>query len=254
MFDFRVLLLGLFLFGFGLLLFFGGFKALRRRRVIQALPTSTVRSLAMGLVEVYGDVVVAKETLKTPLQGESCVYYHYTIEEYRRQGKSSRWVTIKQGSRGVTFFLRDKTGKVLVDPTGAEIDLTRDFHVESRTGSNPPASVISFLKANNMNFENFLGFNKQMRYSESYLTPGDKVYILGTAGKNPDVKAGTAVESVQGIMLQKGGKSEPEYYISDKSEKEVLAAQQWKVVGGLVGGPALIVGGLAVILLYFGLF
>jgi hypothetical protein len=41
----------------GLYVFYRGFHHFRRKRLIENTPTSKVRSIAMGLVEIFGTVV-----------------------------------------------------------------------------------------------------------------------------------------------------------------------------------------------------
>ncbi len=238
----------------GIGLFVKGFLWLKQKRLIENIPTSKVRSLAMGLVEVFGEAKIAeKKILKSPFTNKDCVYYKYTIEEYRKQGKNSRWVKVKKGEDSVNFYLKDDTGAVLVDPKGANVDIPADNEFKSKWGTDPPEVVMKFLKANKISFEGLFGANKTMRYREYFLSPADKVYIMGTAGKNPFVKEATAVNNVENIMIQKG-KNEKFYYISDSGENNILKKLKWKVIGGLFGGAALTVACLVIILLYLGLF
>ncbi|MBW2964797.1 E3 ubiquitin ligase family protein [Candidatus Woesearchaeota archaeon] len=250
--DFRVVIYSLIGLGLGIFLFFKGFSWFRMKRMIENIPTSKVRSIAMGLVELFGEVTLTspETVLKSPLTNSKCVYYNYCIQEERGSGKNRHWVTIKSGTNKVHFYLKDNTGKVLVDPDGAQIDIPADFKFQSSWGKDPPESVKGFLKRNNLSFETFLGMNKNMKYTEWFIAPKDKLYILGHAGDNPYVEEATAQHSVEDIMIQKGG--EKIYYISDKSEADVLKSFRWKVIGGFFGGGVLIVGCLAVILLYFG--
>jgi hypothetical protein len=206
----------------------------------------------MGLVEIFGSVVPAeKKILKSPLTNKNCVYYKFRIQEERGSGKNRHWVTIKSGTESVPFYLKDNTDSVLVDAKGADVDIPKDFQVNSGLGKDPPLSVKRFLEKSNLNFEGFLGINKSMRYTEYYIAPKDKLYILGSAGDNPFVEDATAQKGVEDIMIQKG--DEKIYYISDKHESEVLKKFRWKVMGGFFGGGALIVGSLTVIIIYFGL-
>lgn len=238
-----LLWLGLIVLAIGAVLFLVGFYFLRKKRLIQNTPTSKIRSLAMGLVEIYGKVVPAKEViLKSPLQNKGCVYYRYTVEEYRSTGKSSSWVVAQSDTRGAEFFLRDETGTVLVDPNGAEIEIPMDY--ESRT-------MPSFFKMS-VNVGPF-GFStgSRRRYREWLIEPGDKLYIMGNAGDNPFVEEGTASHSEKDIMIQKGG---PMFYITDKLEKDVLKSFGWRIGGFVGGGFLLLLGGLAIILKYFDMF
>ena len=74
--------------GVGIILFVKGFFWLRTKRMIENIPTSKIRSLAMGLVEIKGSVVAYKKPLlKSPFQGKPCVWFRYMIQEYRKSGK-----------------------------------------------------------------------------------------------------------------------------------------------------------------------
>lgn len=238
----------------GLYLFYKGFTWFRLKRLIENMPTSKVRSIAMGLVELYGDVVpYQKKLLKSPLLNKDCVYYSYLIQERRGSGKNARWVTLKKGADLVHFCLRDETGSVLVDPNYSRIDLNADLNVTSGFGRDPPSVVKAAIKRMGLSHETFLGINKTMKYQEFVLEPGNKVYILGTAGDNPFVEDTTGQKNEEDIMIQKG-KHEKIYYISDRSEKDLVSSLKWKSLGGLIGGAALSVVCLAVILFMLGLF
>ena len=239
-------------FGLGLFGFYYGFARLQLKRLIETTPTSTVRSIAMGTVEVQGIVAPAKKTLLTsPLSGKPCVYYAYAVEEYRSSGKHSRWVTIRSGSKGTPFFARDKTGSVLVDPQGAKIEIPKDIRYGSRLGRDPPKSVQKFLKTERIPFESFFGMNKTMRFTESYIAPEDTLYVLGYAQDNPHVEEGTGQKNEEDIVIGKGGRV---FFISDKPEKDILKTLSWNVYLFIYGGAALSLACLAVILIYFGLF
>lgn len=238
--------------GLGIFLFTKGFIWFRQARLIENMPTSKVRSIAMGLVEICGQVVAAKDRiLSSPFSCKPCVHYRYSIEEYRQQGKHSRWVTLRSGHDETYFFLRDDTGSVLVDPKGASINAKRDFFAECGRGTAPPLQVQAFLKREDIDFRGWLGA-KKMRFAEYYLEDGDSAYILGTAADNPFVADGSAVQGVDNVIIEKG-KNDKFYYISDKPEREVLRELWWKARGGIFGGPALSLGCLLYILYRMGL-
>lgn len=228
---------------FGGSVFFKGFSWQKQKKIIEDLPTSKVRSIAMGLVELFGKASVASTKLRSPFSGKDCVYYRYRIEEYKKRGKHSKWVVIDRGVTMDYFYLEDETGKVLIDPKEAEIDIPLDFEFSSSLGRDPPEEIKNFLKNKGMSFEGFLGMNKSMRYREYFIEPGDKLYVLGTAGDNPFVKEGSSQKNEADIMIQKGKSF---YYISDKGEREVLKKFKWRVIGGLYGGAALILACLAI--------
>jgi hypothetical protein len=234
----------------GVVLFIKGFIWFKHKRLIENIPTSKIRSIAMGLVEIFGEVAAAKDKLlRGPFTNKKCVFYRYTVEQYVRSGKSSYWATIKKDEARSYFYMKDNTGRVLVDTKGAQIDIPISSEFSSGIGRDPPQAIKLFLNKNNISFEALLGINKTMRYREYIIMPGDKLYILGHAGDNPFVKEATARRGVNDIMIQKG-KDEPFYYISDKGENDILRKLKWKVLGGLIGGPALIITSLTIIFIY----
>lgn len=237
----------------GLAAFGKGFVTLRRKRLIENTPTSTVRSLAMGLSEVCGEALPYKgNILKSPFSGKDCLYFRFEVEEYRRSGKHSRWVTIKKGLNAVLFNLKDDTGEVVVDPKDAEIDIPIDFTIEPGSGKTAPPSLTEFMNQEGLKLTGFLGFSKKLRFSEYFIAPGDKLFILGTAGDNPFVSEGTAVEGHKDVMIHK--ERGQIFYISDKSEKSCLKQHRIGMALQIYGGGAAFAASLAYILLRFNLF
>jgi len=228
--------------GAGIFGFIFGLKSLFMKRMIENIPTSKVRSIAMGLVEVYGSVAPAK-LLKSPFSGKDCVYYRYEIDEMRTDNKGhSYWVTIKREEASTPFFLSDETGRVLIHPSGAKIDIKMDSRFESGIGHDPPAQVLSFLKVKRIAHDSFIGFNKHMRYTEWFIAPGDKLYVMGTAGESRSGVLGA--RHTENIVIKKG-ENDRTFYVADKSEKEILSSLRWKIYLGILGGTALVVGSLA---------
>lgn len=214
----------------GMVLFFGSFRKFREKRMIENTPTSKVRSLAMGRVEVYGSVLPDKRAeIVAPFSRTKCCYCDWKIEEYKQQGKSSRWVTSHRGVLGDHFYLQDDTGTVLVDPEGAEVDIPVDFRATQLDDK-----IRSYLDSQGIAYRRWFG-NRKMRFTERYLVKDDKVYIMGFAGDNPFVEDATSDRNEKDIMIQKKGF----YYISDRPEKEVLKKYVLKVAGGMIGGGAL---------------
>ena len=131
---------------------------------------------------------------------------------------------------------------VLIDPTGATIEARRDFEYQSSLGKDPTEQVIRFLTLNNLAHEGFFGLNKTMRYRETIIIPDDSLYIMGTAGENSFNKEMTA-NHVDSIMIQKG-KYEKQYYITDKSENQILKNLTILTYGMWVVGIALCIVGV----------
>jgi hypothetical protein len=102
--------------------FWFGFKAWRKNRLIEDTPVSRIRSAVQGYVELRGRGASSPQNpIKAPLTHKSCAWWSYQIQEWRRSGKSKRWVTIEEGTSETPFALDDETGQCLVDPRGAEV-------------------------------------------------------------------------------------------------------------------------------------
>ncbi|MGM5488398.1 MAG: GIDE domain-containing protein [Nanobdellota archaeon] len=233
----------------GVYFFFKGWHWKREVQIIRNTPTSKIRSLAMGRVEIYGDVIPI-QMVKSPFSNQDCVYCRWTVEEYVRTKNSGHWRTIKRGTVSREFYVKDDTGQVLVNPDGAEIDIPYTYQYGNQFGSGIPQAAQQFLESQKIRRRGLL-FNRTLRLREYFLSPEDKVYILGTCGDNPNVQDGTSTTNTGDLMIQKGKSAW--YYISDRSEKEILKKFIWKVRGGLFGGSALILGGLAGAFAYLGI-
>ncbi|MEK6817103.1 MAG: GIDE domain-containing protein [Nanoarchaeota archaeon] len=250
--DGRILVYSLVGLVVGIYLFISGFKWFRQKRTIENMPTSKVRSLAMGLVEVYGKAMPYRgKMFKSPFSSEKCLWCRWTVEEYRSNGKHSSWVTVRNGVMSNYFLLDDGTGEVVVDPDGAKIDIPMDNEFKSRTfNRNLTKSAITFLASQNYSHTTLFGLGKDIRLREYFIAPDDKLYVIGTAGDNPLVEEATAQKNEADIMIQRG---KDFYFISDTNEREVVAKFNLKVFGGLVGGSTLILGSLAVIFWFLGM-
>ncbi|MBN3037942.1 MAG: hypothetical protein JW869_00830 [Candidatus Omnitrophica bacterium] len=169
----------------GVIGFFVGFMRLRRRRMVENIPTSTVRGLALGLVELIGKARAISKTgapFTSPLTGTPCTYYHFLIERLVRSGRSSHWEKIAEGdSADCPFWLIDDTGKIPVLPKGAEIDIKLKFQHRTRGRSAPPKLSEFMTKYNLMRYRNYI-----LSFKEWHIKNEQKIYVLGTAKKSHD--------------------------------------------------------------------
>jgi len=230
----------------GPVLFFAGLRWLSHKRLIENIPTSKIRSIAMGLVEIKGKVVpIESNLMKSPFSNRDCVYYKYTVERWVKRNDSYHWQVVKSGKSAIPFLFNDNTGSVLVDSSGARVEVaTKTF--TSGTGEDPTQIIKIFLESKNMKYAGFFGNNYKMRYRESIITPYHDLYIIGTAADNPFIEDGSAQHSSDDIMIHKGkGKI---YYISDKSEKKVVNSYKIKSIAGLVFGAAIILVSVYILL------
>ncbi|MDD4955055.1 MAG: GIDE domain-containing protein [Candidatus Omnitrophica bacterium] len=175
----------LFFLGFGVWAFFWGFKRLRRKRLIENIPTSTIRGLALGLVELIGKAKKEKP-LKSPFTGIDCVLYRYTVERYEQRGKSGRWVIVARGDSFYSpFRLDDGSGQILIFPKDAELVMPVDYEFTSGWLKSIPQNLGDFMTSHGIYYKGFFG-SYAMRFREWCITEDQSVYVLGTANKSGD--------------------------------------------------------------------
>ena len=162
----------------GVVLFIRGFIMLREKRIIMNTPSSKIRSAAIGLVEVSGSAR-GPQTIPAGITGEPCYYYRAIAWQLRQSGKNESWKKVADESLFVPFFVDDSTGRLLVDPQGAELDIHRDFKDEFggsffRSNNLMPADVNGFLVRNG------LTLSERTRLEEYCIKPDYPLFVLGT--------------------------------------------------------------------------
>jgi len=166
----------------GIVLFYRGFRMLQFKRLVLNTPFSKIRSASMGLVEVSG-TAVGPQTIPAGITGAACYYYCATAWELRQSGNNRQWKKVAEETLYVPFFVDDSTGRLMVDPQGADLDVHRTFRDEfdkSLFGSNMfPENVTQFLARNG------IGASGNIRLEEHCIEPGYPLFILGTLAQNP---------------------------------------------------------------------
>jgi hypothetical protein len=218
----------------------------QRKRLIENIPTSTIRSLAMGLVEISGQAQPAESLLSSPFSELPCVFYSYAVEERVGSGKNARWETIAKGTSEQPFVVRDTTGQVLVVPLGAELILPDERTYRNDWFGALPPSAIDGLTRLGISTERWIG-NKTLRCRESFILPEEQVYVLGTAHEHQGARE--CVENPSRMYI--GSSRDHEFIISDRSENELLSRLRWQILAFGVGGLALASTCLIVIFKYY---
>ncbi|MBZ5597757.1 MAG: E3 ubiquitin ligase family protein [Acidobacteriia bacterium] len=170
----------------GVYLFYHGFRLLQRKRLIMDTPSSKIRSASMGLVELNG-LATGPYTMTAPITQVPCYYYRSMAWQWQQRGKNSEWVKVADEGLHVPFYLDDNTGRVLVDPQGAEMDIHRDFHEEysnSFFSSRPdvPSNVFAFLSRHGVSTD------RKLKVEEYCIKPKNALFILGTLAQNPGLE------------------------------------------------------------------
>lgn len=170
----------------GICLFFYGFRLLQRRRLILDTPFSKIRSASLGMVEISG-LAIGPYTMLAPITGRPCYYYRTLVWEWKQHGKNKQWIKIAGECMHVPFFVDDNTGRVLIDPRGADLDLHRDFEQEFcdsffTTKEPAPENVRSFLARQGVIT------NNKIKVEEFCIKPKNSLFVLGTLAENNDLE------------------------------------------------------------------
>jgi len=169
----------------GLYFFSIGFQLLARKRLLLATPNSRIRSAALGLVEING-VATGPHTMPAPITGKPCFLYR-TIAWQRSEGKNHDWQKAADETLHLPFFVDDTTGKMLIEPLGADLDLRRNFREEYSasmffTSFDVPPQVGAFLARHGVSTDH------ELRIEEYSIKPGDPLFVAGTLAENPGVE------------------------------------------------------------------
>jgi hypothetical protein len=271
----------------GVSLFFRGFPSLKRKHLIQDTPTSTVRGAALGAVEVSG-TVVGPYTLIAPLSEEECFYYHAVA-----RGSSGEEKKTSEEILYVPFYLDDGTGRVMVDPRGAQTEL-RPSVDDEYSSSTSDAFTRHFLVRRGISSA------YPVKLEEYCIRAGDHLFVLGTLQENPGLESATdclahgvgqreqgflsaaaadlqrraAIESLlppgsalpptpqsrpveteafdlnPPVVLMKGTSGGP-FFISWRSQRDVVDELARRSVLYIWGGPVLAVAGLWLLVSHF---
>lgn len=204
------------------------------QRIVSSLGSEALQQQC----EVTGTIECEKP-LKAPLSGIKCVAYTHTVtREYeeevtetdkdgKRETRTQRGSeTVESQDHRVNFWVRDATGRTLVDPTDAELDL--------------PSTDERFEDADDTRRRGrrTLGY----QYREHALAVGKQVYVLGYA---VDAQG-------QPCIARHPAKSNAKYLISWRSERELTRSAE---SGQRMANIAAIVSGVAgVVLIVIGMF
>jgi hypothetical protein len=238
-----------------------GFNRMHKYRLIRDVPRSKIRSIALGLVEIHG-LVRTDQPIKTPFSQTDCAYYRYEIKEYRRHSSTDgkgrtrttySWDLIASGERRVPFLAEDETGRIVVDPSEAEMDvsvkkvflqkaglfgglesffgLLRNW--DENVGSDLDVASLKLTPINPKSWMSFVNRVGDRRFFEHYLEPGENLFVMGTAKSSSE--PGNA-------LLVSKGENEPTFLVSNKTEEELLSSLKWMMIacyGGAVIGIAI---------------
>lgn len=244
-------------------LFVSGFRDFRLKRLIQNTPTSRIRSMAMGLVEVNG-AIECRSMVSAPFSGRACAVWNVDVSVRSRR---NHWSVVHRATSGQPFFLRDETGIALVYPRGADCKV--NFATEEVcAGIALPDVYAQYLAM--LGPRQYLWRLGMLRFRERVLEEGARVYVLGTAAPHAqaytvsvsdeasvsaeDELEATGTDEWRGrrvrardrevAALIRRGEHEKTFVISQDSERTLTTGLGLKAVAKLIGGPLVTLLGL----------
>jgi hypothetical protein len=162
---------------------------------IRKTPASWISALpAEGQVKVEGTVepISPSSWLRSPIGQDDCVFWQLDVSEPSTRGKGgwTTWHTVIKRNSSEPFIIKDETGWIAANPSGAFLH-TRKMEEHSQdtfSGSLPP-DVEATLKKFDVGMLNWLGMKKTMRVRERVICPGDHIIVYGEIGQMNGQKA-----------------------------------------------------------------
>jgi hypothetical protein len=168
-------------------------------------------------------MAVGPNTIPAGITGEDCYYYRATAWERQRIANRTEWKQVADESLYVPFFVQDDTGRMLVNPQGADMDVHRNFKDEFGTSFFGNGNIMSdtartFLLRNGIS-------GGEVRLEEFCIKPEYPLFVFGTLGEN-----------------SARGRSTPERHVSATSSSinlrlnsRLMGSGLWQMLGGIPG-------------------
>jgi hypothetical protein len=215
-------------------------RAFRRRTHMSAMPTSKVRGVAMGEVEVSG-VAEGPAPVTSFLSEQRCLWYRWECNEHwtrtrtethtdskgKTQTRTVRYSgtdTVASGGESAELYLRDDSGAVRVRWEGADVEPERMFSetvhmAEALYYGKGPAGAVS-------------GSDGVRTFTERGIRVGAALFVAGYAREREDRVEPEIAAGERG----KGGGRARQFLITTRSEAQVLSGHAWKGWGWALAG------------------
>ena len=169
------------------ILFGVGYGYYRKWKVMAETPTRMIVDIEPGRVEVNGIIeAIPGRLFHSPMTSTPCVHYKVEVQEYRSSGKSHYWATIHKNERGNSFLVSDESGKVLIDPRGANLEKVQTMNSRKGMFDSLDQKATEYIRMAGIKEKGFFGvFNRTLRVIETVIPAGQTLYVLGDARELP---------------------------------------------------------------------
>ncbi|MFW5968749.1 MAG: LemA family protein, partial [Persicimonas sp.] len=225
-----------------------GYDELRKKRVMENVPTAKVDGVTVGLNELKGKAV-ADEPVIAPFSGEECIYCKYSICEKPRVEHvldESAETTVVESEVVVCdeFFLHDHSGKIRVrasrDDTSGKPLPEVEFLAER--------TLDEIIEPDDPDYHRYHRAvdasegNRPRDFTEKIIRSGEDIYLLGPVRQRDD-----AVEPEVAVGDDEGD-GEIDFIIANKSENELVESHTlWSLATFVMGLLAGLIVGFVVI-------
>ncbi len=195
-----------------MLMFWYAFYFLRMKRQMENTPTSKVRSVAMGMVEVKGQAI-RSYALISPMSNTPCVFYRLT--KYRRDRNNQWRVSRISSSDNVPFLLEDETGRVEIDPAGCRVSAgSKQEGVPGQVG---------LMR---------LGDDSDDKWVEEVIVDGTLLYVLGYASVKRTKKGNLTEQKIAALRELKSDPQNLQQFDRDGDGR--ISTDEWDVARAAV--------------------
>ncbi len=250
--------------GFGLWFFYRGLRLYRKTLLVADTPATPIRSIAMGLAQVQG-LAKGEGAFPSPVSGTPCYAFKVEIQRWKSNSNGGEWNHYRTDVNGTQFYLEDSSGRVQVDPRGAEFDVPlncRRTVPDSTTGSwfdkeaDMPSADAYKAMANTgpafrseMDLQEYAagmgGMDERFRFREYCIIPDNQYDVLGTCRENPNPSGPNDRNLITKDLHERT------FLISSKAAQKLESSMRWKSALMVWGGIALVTIGA---MMLFGLF
>lgn len=190
----------------------------RVKRALRKAPLATTSTFPDNTVATVQGTVARLEgpPLVAPFTGRPCAYYEAIVEEYRSSGKRGSWYPIIREHVGRDFILDDGHGAVRVVMARASVALVKDAHLRSGTFQDATPVLEEFLARHGRQSQGWF-LNKNLRYREGVIEPGEIVAVSGVCMREPALEPGMVSGGFRddSVRLTLDARADAPLYVSD---------------------------------------
>ncbi len=216
-----------------------GVVYLFRYRDVKNIPTTSIRDIEQGKMEVKGTAhpIPGREQI-SPIKREPCVRYDTIVAEEERDqsgalssmDERALWYEVM----GNEFLVRDSTGTIRVDAELSEMVMKQVISHRERALDTPSTEIEDFKRRVGLRgvgvLDNIRG--DVINYRESILPEGQPLYILGIVEEAPIEEELRAISNISPYRFKRSGST----IISMSGEKEVEKRYRNRGIGLIAFG------------------